>query len=243
MDTIDLSDPIGVTPGPGCRCLEPIVSLAEDRYSAALLAMAGHDLRQPLQVIAEAHDVLGRTLDGDEQHEELARAENATAQLTGVLGQLFEALYRQRRPHDRRLVPVKLRPILENLAEEFDNSARLRGVTFLIETSEGSVFSHPVLLSGVLRNLIRDAIDHTPPGGGVFVATRRRGPELCITVRDSSAGAPVTGSRATVDTFRSSSSSLGVFIVRHVAELLGHRVTSQATMERGSRVTVAAYAV
>ena len=61
-------------------------------FSATLLAMAGHDLRQPLQVITSAHDVLALTLGSEEQREELTRAADATAQLAGMLGQLVEAL-------------------------------------------------------------------------------------------------------------------------------------------------------
>jgi len=49
-------------------------------------------------------------------------------------------------------------------------------------------FSHPVLLIGMLRNLIRNAIDYTPAGGGVFVTTRRCGAEMRIAVRDTGVG-------------------------------------------------------
>src|SRR6267154_1207640 len=35
---------------------------ADSDFSATLLAMAGHDLRQPLQVITSAHDVLAQTI-------------------------------------------------------------------------------------------------------------------------------------------------------------------------------------
>ena len=61
-------------------------------FSATLLAMAGHDLRQPLQIITSAHDVLALTLDSEEQREELTRAAEATAELASMLGQLVEAL-------------------------------------------------------------------------------------------------------------------------------------------------------
>ena len=50
-------------------------------FSATLLAMAGHDLRQPLQLITSAHDVLAQTLASEQQREELSRAGDATAQL------------------------------------------------------------------------------------------------------------------------------------------------------------------
>jgi len=36
----------------------------DSNLCAALLAIASHDLRQPLQVIRGAHDILAKTLDG-----------------------------------------------------------------------------------------------------------------------------------------------------------------------------------
>src|SRR5580704_18740819 len=87
-------------------------------FSAILLAMAGHDLRQPLQVITSAHDVLAQTVDGEEQREELARAADATAQLANMLDQLVEALQLREQSGDDLYRPVALRPILEDLAAE-----------------------------------------------------------------------------------------------------------------------------
>jgi len=61
-------------------------------FLATLLAIAGHDLRQPLQMITNAHDVLARTVHSGEQREELAEAKDATGRLATMLGQLVEAL-------------------------------------------------------------------------------------------------------------------------------------------------------
>lgn len=59
---------------------------------AALLAIAGHDLRQPLQVILGAHDILARTLDGVVEQVQLARIEHAANKLSDELDQLVDAL-------------------------------------------------------------------------------------------------------------------------------------------------------
>src|SRR5438874_1540760 len=67
---------------------------ADSVFSATLLAMAGHDLRQPLQVITSAHDVLRQILHGDKQRVELARAADAAARLGGMLSRLVGALHR-----------------------------------------------------------------------------------------------------------------------------------------------------
>src|SRR5580700_6576931 len=88
------------------HCTRPVVDAlsrgADDTFEsgflATLLAMAGHDLRQPLQLITSAHDVLTTVLRGNEQRNELARAQNATARLSEMLNQLIEALQLQERP-------------------------------------------------------------------------------------------------------------------------------------------------
>jgi signal transduction histidine kinase len=217
-------------------------------FSATLLAIAGHDLRQPLQVIITAHDVLARTLDSAEQREELTRAEDATAQLANMLFQLVEALQLHQRSGDDLHIPIALRPILEDLAEEFAEAARLKGITFLVMATRRAVFSHPVLLTGMLRNLIRNAIDYTPPGGGVFVTSRRCGSELRIEVRDTGVGIRASALSTIFRAFQRADESrldglgLGLFIVKHAADLLGHSVQVRSTVGRGSCFAIVANA-
>jgi two-component system, OmpR family, phosphate regulon sensor histidine kinase PhoR len=127
---------------------------ADSDFFATLMAMAGHDLRQPLQVITNAHDVLAQTPDSEEQREELIRAEDATAQLASMLGELVEALQLRERSGDDLHLPVPLRPILQDLAAVFAEAARLKGITFLVTATRWVAFGHPVLLTGMLRNLI-----------------------------------------------------------------------------------------
>ena len=217
-------------------------------FPATLLAMAGHDLRQPLQLITSAHDVLARILYSDEQREELARAEDATARLASMLGQLVEALQLHESSGDHLHVPVRLRPILENLGVEFAKSARLKGITFRLASVRGAAVSHPVLLTAMLRNLIRNAIDYTPPGGSVFVASRGCGSELRISVRDTGVGIRANALSTIFRAFQRADKSrpdglgLGLFIVKHAANLLGHRVEVRTAEGRGSCFTVVANA-
>jgi two-component system phosphate regulon sensor histidine kinase PhoR len=226
----------------GCRDRQR----AADNFPATLLAMAGHDLRQPLQVITNAHDVLAGLVDNGPQREELARVENATAQLAGMLGQLVEALQLHQRANGHFHVPVPLRPVLDELALELGGSARLKGVAFRVTSASGEALSHPVLLIGMLRNLIRNAIQYTPPGGAVSVASYCFGSELRIEVSDTGAGMrPEALTRVfrafqRADESRADGLGLGLFIVKHAADLLGHRIEVRSAEGRGSCFTVVA---
>ncbi len=251
METIDFLDPVRSVPAAwDTRRIGSTLSREEDQaasdFSATLLAMARHDLRQPLQLITSAHDVLVQTLASEEQREELARAVDATAQLASMLGQLVEALRLRERSGDDLHYPVPLRPVLEDLAAEFAEMARLKGITFLVTTTRWAAYSHPVLLTGMLRNLIRNAIDYTPAGGGVFVTSRRCGPEVRIEVRDTGVSIRPNALSAIFRAFQRADESrpdglgLGLFVVKHAADLLGHRVEVRSTEGRGSCFIVVA---
>jgi two-component system, OmpR family, phosphate regulon sensor histidine kinase PhoR len=252
MHTIGFLRPVrsALSTGRDPRCIGSAVSREADKaasdFSATLLAMAGHDLRQPLQLITSAHDILAQTPLSKEQREELSRAAGATAQLAGMLGQLVEALQLGERSGDDLHLPVPLRPVLEALAAEFGEAARRKEITFLVTAARDTVLSHPVLLSAMLRNLIRNAIDYTPSGGSVLVTSHRCGGDLRIEVRDTGVGIRPNALSTIFTAFHRSDETrpeglgLGLFIVKRAADLLRHRVEVRSTEGRGSCFAVIA---
>src|SRR5260370_4113050 len=66
------------------------VAQSNNDLCAALLAIARHDLRQPLQVIIGAHDILARTLNTTVERVQLARIQDATSKLSTQLDQVVE---------------------------------------------------------------------------------------------------------------------------------------------------------
>jgi hypothetical protein len=58
-------------------------------------------------------------------------------------------------------VPVQLDPILERVALQFKGSAQRKGIDFRTLRTRAVIMSQPVLLDGILRNLARNAVDHT----------------------------------------------------------------------------------
>jgi signal transduction histidine kinase len=145
-------------------------------------------------------------------------------------------------------VAVPLPPILDDLATEFAETARLKGIAFVVTAARGAVLSHPVLLTGMLRNLIRNAIDYTPAGGGVWVACRRCGPETAHRGaryrhrHRATALSAIFNEFQRADDSRTDGLGLGLYIVKHAADLLAHRVEVRSAEGRGSCVTVVANA-
>lgn len=215
-------------------------------FCAMLMAIASHDLRQPLQVIMAAHEALEMRLAGQPELRQLARMARATSQISEKLELLAQALRLRHGIGNTELEPVCLDAVLGELVGELASRARQRTIELLVAGARAQVWSQPVLFSGILRNLMRNAIDYTPPGGRVFVGCRRRGTTVRIEVRDSGAGIPERERENIFCAFRRGTTNrpdglgLGLFIVKRTAAFLGHRIELRSATDRGSCFAVIA---
>jgi len=209
-------------------------------FYATVLAMASHDLRQSLQAIVSAHDLLARRLTTGPEREHLERGEQASNQLEEILDQLVEALQLQQ--HATRIdpEPVRIDPILQKIALQLTGPVRRKGIEYRTIRSRTVIMSQPLLLGGILRNLARNAVHHTPPGGRVLVGCRRLKTSVRIEVHDTGEGIPPDKLQSIFEPFlrldatRSEGLGLGLFIVKRAAYCLGHDVELHSAVGRCS---------
>lgn len=213
-------------------------------FQATLLGMVGHDLRQPLQVIQSAYDWLGSRVATTSEKARLERGERAIARLTEQLDRLVGALRLYQHTRDIKAFPVALSPLLQRLAEEHKETAHEKDIELRICPTTLSVMSHPVLLDGILRNLVRNAVKYTEPGGRILIGCRRTSRDVRIDVYDTGIGiAPehlpkIFEAFQRVDSARGDGLGIGLFVVRRAAELLGHRIQVNSTAAHGSRFSI-----
>lgn len=234
------------TPAMGRKTLD-IQSASE--FQAALLGMAGHDLRQPLQVIQSAYEWLGARVDDASEKARLARGERAIATLTEQLDRLVGALRLYEHAKSMEISSVSVPALLWRISEENEDAALERGVELRVCPSSAAVMSNAVLLDGILRNLVRNAIRYTDPGGRILIGCRRSGSEVRIDVYDTGVGmAPehlprIFEAFQRLDSTRGDGLGIGLFVVRRAIQLLGHRIEVKSALSRGSRFSVFARAV
>ena len=213
-------------------------------FHGVLLAMAGHDLRQPLQSIVGAYDWLARRLGGSSELEHLRRGRLALAQLTDQLDLLIEALRMHEHSLEIQPTPVVLGPLLVRLCRESKDIAEREDLTLHAYPTRAVAMSDAVLLQGILRNLIRNAVKYTGPGGRVVVGCRRRGTLLKIEVHDNGIGIPpdklseIFEAFRRLDSTRADGLGLGLFVVRRAVQLLGHEIEVRSEIGRGSCFSV-----
>jgi signal transduction histidine kinase len=217
-------------------------------FQAALLGMAGHDLRQPLQVIQSAYEWLGARVDTASEKARHARGERAIARLTEQLDRLVGALRLYEHARSMEIAAVSVPALFWRVSSETEDAALEKGVELRVCPSSAAVMSNSVLLDGILRNLVRNAVKYTEPGGRILIGCRRSGPDVRIDVYDTGIGmAPehlprIFDAFQRLDSTRGDGLGIGLFVVRRAIELLGHRIEVKSALSRGSRFSVFARA-
>jgi two-component system phosphate regulon sensor histidine kinase PhoR len=215
-------------------------------FAGILLAMAAHDLRQPLQIIQSVHDRLG---DGTRTRSELhllQLGQSAIDRLTEQLDQLLDALRLHEHAKRVQLVPVDLGTLLREVYQENERAALQKGVQIGLVPTTSSIISDAVLLEAVLRNLISNAIKFTEPGGRVLLGCRHVRDSIRIDVFDTGVGISaeqipkIFEAFARLESAQSDGHGIGLFIVRRAIAMLGHRMDVSSIVSRGTRFSILA---
>ena len=142
-------------------------AMARERRLASEVA---HELRTPLASIALQASALGGALDEQAKAQALSRIGQDALRAGHVLNQLL-ALARASRAelHDAR-APVDLYALAQRVCADYAQTAWQRGDEIALAGPQAlTVSGHAVLLDMALRNLVENALKHTPPGTSISV--------------------------------------------------------------------------
>lgn len=209
------------------------------------LAFTSHELRSPLTVILANLDLLRRDLSVEERVLSVADAmEEATRMRRLVNDLLLLAEKDSTRVIER--APIRLDSLIE---ETVAVTARLAEThTIRVDVAAPVVVEgDPGRLTQIVRNLVENALIHTPVGTSIEVRLEQVDGCAQITVADNGAGIatehlPHLWDRFfRVDMVRSraqNSTGLGLPIVEYIAEAHGGSVTVSSTPGQGTTFTV-----
>jgi two-component system, OmpR family, phosphate regulon sensor histidine kinase PhoR len=213
-------------------------------FESVLLAIAGHDLRQPLQVIQGAHDLLGLGVRTETELRLLRPGQSAIDRLKDQLDQLLAAIRLREHAEGVKLTPVPIGPLFRQVRHEHEIAALRKGVSIRTVQTTATIHSNALLLSTVLRNLLGNAIKYTEPGGRILVGCRHVGESIRIDVYDTGVGMPadqiprIFEAFTRLDPMRRDGLGVGLFIVRQAIGLLGYRVDINSTPSQGTRFSI-----
>ena len=217
-------------------------NLAKSRF----LAVASHDLRQPLHALNLFAAQLRDQTDPADRARLVARIDAAI----DSMNELFNALLDISKLDAGVLAPdiaeFPVAHLLGRIETTFAAAAREKGLRLRVLPSRVWVRTDAILLERILLNLVSNAIRYTSRGG-VIVGCRRRGDSVRLEVWDSGIGlaedqhrsifgefyqvdAPAPGGRAGL--------GLGLSIVDGLCRLLGHPIDLASRPGKGSRFAV-----
>ena len=215
-----------------------LANLAKSRF----LAVASHDLRQPLQSLALIQGLLGKIVEGEKAKKLVGRIEETLAAMSGMLNTLLDINQIEAGTVRPQVVRFQVSDLLSRLKEEFTYHAQAQRIEFRVVPCGASIDSDPRLLEQMIRNLLGNALKYTERGK-VLLGCRRRGSLLCIEVWDTGIGIPEKDYQTIFSEFhqldnaaheRSRGLGLGLSIVRRLGQLLGHQIGVRSKPNKGS---------
>lgn len=208
------------------------------------LAAASHDLLQPLNAARLFVSALHEKRLAASTRGLVGQAAIALDSVEDMLESLFEISRLDAGAIQPDVRPIALDRILSALRVEFAPRARSRGLAFAVPDTGLFVASDVQMLRRVLQNLVSNAIRYTAHGSVTVTATAE-GDQVVVAVTDTGPGIAAHEQRVVFEEFRRLDATrsipghgLGLAIVRRSCAKLGHGVTLESALGKGSTFAI-----
>ena len=218
--------------------------VAEDASSAKsrFLAAASHDLRQPVHALSLFVAALRPRVTDGEARRMLDHIDSSVQAMGGLFNGLLDISRLDAGVVEVNTQTFAVHPLLERICRDFAADAKAKGIELRLKPTRAAVFSDPLLVERIVRNIVANAIAYTDRGR-VVVGCRRRGSSITVHVYDSGRGIPESEQSRIFQEFyqvgnperdRSRGVGLGLAIVKRLTVLLGHALKMRSQPGRGS---------
>lgn len=214
-----------------------------------LLAMLGHELRNPLNAMKAAVSVL------DMMHvrpDVAARARNVVKRqighLTSIIDDLLDVARLDSGKAQLNNVTLALDAVVRHVVETFGETGRSSGHAVVTELEAVWVIGDETRLEQVASNLLDNACKYTPPGGCISIRVFSEGNDAVLSISDSGSGIAPDVLPRIFDLFAQGARTLdrsqgglglGLTVVRRLVDLhLGSIDASSDGLDRGATFTV-----
>ena len=211
------------------------------------LTAASHDLRQPLH----AMELFTTALDYQDMAPPARAVVSKLGKSISAMRSLLDALMDISRldagvvqPH---MDTVALRPLIEDIAEEFIPVAAEKGLLLTCRCPrDAATLSDAVLLRSILTNLVSNAVRYTDKGR-ILITCRPRSGYWLLAVHDTGRGIADDQQQRVFKEFvqldnpdrdRNAGLGLGLAIIKRQAALLGHTVALRSRKAHGSHFSI-----
>ena len=219
---------------------------------ARLLAAACHDLRQPAHALGLSAELAmlararGPATENDaEVRRRLQSIRRNSVTLTDMLGELMDQSRLTGGTYEADIGPVALQELLYDVQLQFGDVARRKGLVLKVDDCPATVMSDRHLLQRICFNLVSNAVKYTRQGTVHVAAETLPQGQVRLAVQDTGPGIPpehlgtVFQDYVRVHTDGAQEGlGIGLSVVKRGADLLGHKLTLESEVGRGTLVTL-----
>lgn len=227
--------------------LEEAVRRAEELSSAKsyFLAQASHDLRQPMQALKIFISALLDEKLSPQQQNLVHKIDESSSNLNNLLDNLLDISRIEAGGLAFHPASFDLGKLLSGLAREYRDLAQSRKIEFRFIPFRQVVFSDPLLIERIIRNLLNNAFKYTQ--NKILLGIKRHKKKILIMVLDNGCGiSPEEQSKIFGDFYQSRQcpsqkkmgAGLGLAIVSRIAGLLGADIRVYSQLGKGSCFTL-----
>jgi len=200
-----------------------------DRARSEFIANASHELRTPIFSLGGFLELLDdEDLDEATREEFLATMRDQVDRLSKLATELLDLSRLDAGHLDLEREPVSLAVTARLVAGEFGPVARQSDHELAVEVDEDAIAAaDEQRVAQIIRNLVENAIVHTPPGTHVHLRTERDDGNVVLVVEDDGPGIPAEQRAQVFERFfrvggrQASGSGLGLAIAQELAEAMG----------------------
>ena len=226
------------------RELQPLIAATNEhmRRQSDLLAQqqrfvrdASHQLRTPLAVLKAQVQSARR---GDvAPPEALAEIEDTVDRATQLANQMLALAKVAQLQQQADVAPAQFDEVVRAVALDVAPLIAGKGLDFDLQTEPITLRAHDWMLRELTRNLLHNAIRHTPAGGLLAITLARAGDQARLTVADGGPGVAPELAERLFQPFSAGAggtgSGLGLAICHEIVQTLGGRIQLVNRMHNG----------
>jgi signal transduction histidine kinase/CheY-like chemotaxis protein len=206
---------------------------ASDLAKTRFLAVASHDMRQPLHALTLYLSALERRVENEEARGIIAKMERATDSMITMFSTLLDLARIQGGVVNPEVEAFPLQDVFDRIAAEHADGS------LDVEPTTLTLYSDPTLIERALRNLVTNAMKHG--GGKARLSARKAGDRAEVVVADDGPGISPEDQKRIFDEFvridkrgAGDGLGLGLAIVKGIGRALSMPVDVQSTPGHGA---------
>jgi signal transduction histidine kinase len=220
-------------------------SIAANVAKSKFIAVASHDLRQPMHAVNVYLDIVNTDNFTEQNKLLLGKIKNSITSLNAMFDSLLNIS-----KLDAHVTPINnqifgLQELANTLRDLHENRAKNKGLTFKISYADSTICGDKLLLQQVIGNLVSNAIQYTE-SGSIQVNLISQNDCLAVEVIDTGCGIDkpeqrhIFGEFYRADRTRSlhDGLGLGLSIVQRLCSLIGADVSLYSKLGEGSKFVV-----